>query len=519
MLFSFLTFNVCGAQTIVDYNFPNNSSSWTPGTENPEGAFGQCTFEYAGTWQLKGGGLNISGDDGILTVTLPDGIYLAATDTILLTWSAQSNDKVHGPKITAAGNYVQGESSTKDEVKTEEFFVGDNDGCLNAVGVTSFTITRHGGKSVQLRRLRIGRGEEDAEPVAYEQITISSATTWDWTKASAGNAKVDLPNKTTDYVMANISGVTTDFTKFEARAIVLRGEQAVRNNDACQIEHIKIKFATSGHVKITFCNVGSAKGDRYLFINGENTGVYSVNTEAYDPKVVEKDIPEGEMVLTARKEGDDTNWAIRIMKIEYTPDEFYERDVTVGRYGSICIEKGSSRFEGATFYSLVKKVTDGVVVTGLYFDEVTVLEAGKPYIFLPTADKISLVLEGEEAEATHEKGLYGSFTQQSLTTSEGNPDLYILSNNQIRPTGKNCNVGEHRAYIKMSEVPDNAPAPAPGRRRVVLSTETTNTATELSYISVTDGEEIMYDILGRRINGPTANGIYIINGKKTIICK
>ena len=115
VLFSFLTFNVCGAQTIVDYNFPNKSSSWTPGTENPEGAFGQCTFVYAGTWQLKDGGLNISGDDAILTVTLPDGISLAATDTILLTWSAQSSDRVHGPKITAAGNYVQGESSTKDE--------------------------------------------------------------------------------------------------------------------------------------------------------------------------------------------------------------------------------------------------------------------------------------------------------------------------------------------------------------------------------------------------------------------
>ena len=36
---------------------------------------------------------------------------------------------------------------------------------------------------------------------------------------------------------------------------------------------------------------------------------------------------------------------------------------------------------------------------------------------------------------------------------------------------------------------------------------------------MTDEDEVYYDLQGRRIDAPTASGIYIVNGKKVMIKK
>jgi hypothetical protein len=111
-------------------------------------------------------------------------------------------------------------------------------------------------------------------------------------------------------------------------------------------------------------------------------------------------------------------------------------------------------------------------------EEVGALEAGRPYIFVPNDQENESVLRAiyrnKEAVANSEvndeenNGLYGTFSQ---VVKDGTSELiYILNSNKIRRCGTNCTVGANKAYILMDEVPaeQNAPAPAPGRRQMML---------------------------------------------------
>ena len=205
-------------------------------------------------------------------------------------------------------------------------------------------------------------------------------------------------------------------------------------------------------------------------------------------------------------------------------EHFYTRTVTSGRYGTICLPYGSSNMTGAIFYEIawINKSTMRV-----FMDEVTELEAGKPYIFLPTSSQIKVVYQGEKAdEAGDNNGLYGTFTDMADGPAgtvgnklEGN---YMLSNNQIIKCLGNCKLPANRAYFKLDKIPTIEPAPVPGRRRVALDVQGGNEATGVDNLTedgVVPAMEGTYDVLGRKMNEPKNTGFYIVNGKKVVIVK
>ena len=205
-------------------------------------------------------------------------------------------------------------------------------------------------------------------------------------------------------------------------------------------------------------------------------------------------------------------------------EHFYTRDVTNGRYGTICLPYGSSNMTGAIFYKIawINKSTMRV-----FMDEVTELEAGKPYIFLPTSSQIKVVYQGEKAdEAGDNNGLYGTFTDMADGPAgtvgnklEGN---YMLSNNQIIKCLGNCKLPANRAYFKLDKISTIEPAPVPGRRRVALDVQGGNEATGVDNLTedgVVPAMEGTYDVLGRKMNEPKNTGFYIVNGKKVVIVK
>jgi hypothetical protein len=181
---------------------------------------------------------------------------------------------------------------------------------------------------------------------------------------------------------------------------------------------------------------------------------------------------------------------------------------------------------GATFYEVVWKNT-AVNPWQVYVDEVTELEAGKPYIFLPTSNQIKVVYQGEKAiSPDNYNGLYGTFdtiTDGPAGTTgnilEGN---YMLSNNQIIKCLGNCKLPAYRAYIKLEEISTTEPSLMPGRRRVALDVQCGNEATGVDNLTedgVVPAMEGTYDVLGRKMNEPTNTGFYIVNGKKVVIVK
>lgn len=221
-------------------------------------------------------------------------------------------------------------------------------------------------------------------------------------------------------------------------------------------------------------------------------------------------------------------------RIVYSNDPYdeYTRDgLTPGNMGTICLPWASDLYTGATFYSLLYKELDGSGnPINITLEEVTHLEAGVPYIFVPEESAIHVYYFSRTAvlnpSSENNNGLHGTFayiTDGGKGTPsnklEGN---YIVYNNMFQLCGGNCRMPENRAYIKMDQVPlkgaNNSPKPIVGRRHIVIgNAQAPQVTTGLNEQMVNDKMNQCFDILGRLVNSNCAeHGVYIINGQKIV---
>lgn len=213
-----------------------------------------------------------------------------------------------------------------------------------------------------------------------------------------------------------------------------------------------------------------------------------------------------------------SDWAQQVGKfVEECEAEQYTRDVTPNRYGTICLPFGSTDFSGATFYEIAYKAPFMI-----YFDEVTKLEAGKPYIFYAHSNKLIVTSDGSRVNnPLFDNGLYGTFDEIVAAAINILTNNYIVNNNTLCLCGEYCSLSANRAYVKLDEVSSTARALSPGRKRVSMSVQGENTTTALDNISEeTENitiKEGVYDILGRKMSQPVGMGFYIIDGQKVII--
>jgi hypothetical protein len=143
----------------------------------------------------------------------------------------------------------------------------------------------------------------------------------------------------------------------------------------------------------------------------------------------------------------------------------------------------SSNHTGAEFYEIayLELASHGSTPKTLYLDEVTTpLQAGKPYIFRATSNKLIVHYEGEKALSTinGNAGLTGTFEDIPLGNSilEGN---YMIAQNKFWLCGPECSLRANRAYIERDALHDSTTpvAPMPGRRRVSMGAAGENAAT------------------------------------------
>lgn len=210
-----------------------------------------------------------------------------------------------------------------------------------------------------------------------------------------------------------------------------------------------------------------------------------------------------------------------LLPVEETPD--YTRAVASGSYGTICLPSGSSKVEGAKFYEVTYK-KDGYI----YADEVTTLVAGMPYIFHATSTEIKVYYNETTATAGSNNGVYGTFSDitdgDAGTTGNVLEGKYLLvAGPKVQKCGGNCSLAANRAYFVVDEITTQEKQEIPGRQRIALGCQDENQATGLDNITengaVAPALQGTYDILGRQLSEPAANGFYIINGKKMFVAK
>jgi len=187
-----------------------------------------------------------------------------------------------------------------------------------------------------------------------------------------------------------------------------------------------------------------------------------------------------------------------------------------GVLGTSCVKYNVALedIEGATFYELNGKNTDGKIV----FDEIVSgdLEAGNPYVFQASGDRLVLYYGTTSVEnpVDNGNGMYGTFTAITITELT---DVYYFAQKALWSCSDltELSVPANRAYVKLSEIPDATTSPAPGRRRITLGVNGAQVATDIEQTSqelraksqkiLIDGQlfilrgEKLYDATGRMV--------------------
>lgn len=311
-------------------------------------------------------------------------------------------------------------------------------------------------------------------------VPVRATQTWDWAPVS-----VDVDGPTIlapDTVLANyLSG---DEWKMLAGA---HADRPYRSSTykAYQGKKLSFKAVVPG---ILVIYAGRTSSDEKVYVNGHEVGTVT-STKAYLNKIV---VPAGDVVITSE--------SMRIYSMTFDTDLSaytlednvlggYDRAVTAGIYGTICLPKdgvmtGASIYEIAYFDNTQSKI---------FFDEIIngQMVAGRPYIFLPNEGIEDIVVystDNANAPAGNYRGLYGFFdTSDDNAYQKLAENDYFLYNNQYYVVDHAAvglvAVGNYRAYIKLSDVDGYPSEPAPGRRRVAMNVNGKQVATDLENVS------------------------------------
>lgn len=199
----------------------------------------------------------------------------------------------------------------------------------------------------------------------------------------------------------------------------------------------------------------------------------------------------------------------------------YVRNVASGDYGTICLPYtvAAEDMVGADFFSVAGKVMKEGQPQSIVLEQVTTLEAGVPYIFSATSDKLIIAYSGKAvAVAGGANGLMGSFEGQDV--SEG---MYLLTNNTVKKVGSaGGHIGANRAYFNMDEMPEYIGTVGVNQRVISLDGVTGIDGVEAGNPKMVD----VYTLSGIKVKSQVpfaeatqglAKGIYVVNAKKVVV--
>ena len=198
----------------------------------------------------------------------------------------------------------------------------------------------------------------------------------------------------------------------------------------------------------------------------------------------------------------------------------YIRSTTSGDYGTICLPYAvaAEDMAGAEFFCIAGKVMKDGEPQSIVLEQVTTLEAGVPYIFSATSDKLIAAYSGKAVAVAEEaNGLIGSFEGQDV--AEG---MYLISaQNKVQLCGKGCKISGNRAYIDMNKVPEHSREVGVNQRLISFEDATgiSETMVEggLADVYTLSGVEIRHQVNESEATQGLPQGIYIVNGKKVVV--
>ena len=192
-------------------------------------------------------------------------------------------------------------------------------------------------------------------------------------------------------------------------------------------------------------------------------------------------------------------------------DVSYTRTISEGKFGTIILPftPNAKSLENYAFYALAES-GDGY----MRFEEIATPVANTPYIYTLREGKENVAITGGVTTissniVTPEVDGWqtvGSFSNQTIDTSNGNYYALSATDNEINRITKNLTILPYRAYFKSSNASKSA---------LSIYISGTTGVKEISSSEI-DGFENggIFDLSGRKITEPTKGNIYIKDGKK-----
>ena len=198
------------------------------------------------------------------------------------------------------------------------------------------------------------------------------------------------------------------------------------------------------------------------FVQGQTTDWYLLSTNPEvtfnngNPMIAGKtyDLANGVVETTFGNAPEDTWYTVRT-------------DGAAGNWSTICLEKNITAIDGATFWTI-----SGQNASSFVLDEITAPEAGYGYIIRFTAAELKVQYGNETAAepvvATASNPMQGTYEQIDAAETNVLNDNYVVYNNQLCPVVSWVGLLAHRAYVVATFIPNEVPAPAPGRARAYM---------------------------------------------------
>ncbi len=435
-----------------------------------------------------------------------------------LARNAQTTVTLTGAFLAGVSGTVSTDGTTGLSISPEVFTISEG-----TVAETEFTITYNsdsgnsGDATITFTDGNINKEltVHYTSVIPHEWTTVSGATTWDW--GSLSSASVELtgsttPKNTDEFVLKNVE-VYNSYTiagfvgdPQQLKVIAQYPFRNDKNGKMLQGNSVKFNTTVPGIVKVYFSNTSNREDNagnrRYLYINDNNTNVYSLTTESTNASMF---VPVGEVTITA-KTGESAATMIRIYKIEFTPADA----ITVTTAGLATYASNYNLdFSGVTGIKAYKASISDKTITFTKMDEVP---AGEGMLIRAMSD-----LDAEKTFYVPHKAS-ASPIENAMKRGEGTAVAYHPSDyiyNYVLSGGSNGvgfyqangeTVPTNRAYLQSTA--------ALAKGFVINYDDEEGEETDgIKAVSTKVENGVRYNLAGQKV-GADYKGIVIVNGKK-----
>ena len=453
------------------------------------------------------------------------GKYNAGSGNLSITVTAP---QVATPTLPATGTFVESKSveiSCATDGATIKYSY-DNTNWTDYTTALNITET----KTVYAKATKSGYTDSEVASATYTKVTphtwaaISESTTWDWSTLTTTEVKLTdstTPTKTEEFLLGDMNGeiytynIGYDPATFNADALKVVTEYAVREKKYMQGNKIKFNTTVPGYVRVTYSNTGGDRPYRYVKVNDtfsqEGSASATAKTTEYIP------VPAGEVTVVGYiqdandpkpRSGDVVGEAmLRISKVEFLKQA--STVVTSAGWATATTPDYGVEFDENTNVYVVTDVSNSISLA-----KITEAPANTAVIVNAPAGSYTMTPKADAAAPA--KNLLLSSDGSVVGTTTGSP--YVLGKNLSNvvgfgPLANGVTLAKGKAYIDGSEFVD-----AKDFYPFVIGDEENETT---SINSIENGEsriensDYIYNLAGQKVS-KDYKGIVIVNGKKVI---